>query len=276
MDVNARVVNARVLNIPGKMLQYLSLIWVIGILIFLIIKLLAWIHFSNEIKKQSKPLNNDEISGIFQQVKKELGIRSQVRFYENCQMITPMLCGLIKPVVLIPKIDLTKEEWRFVFLHELIHLRRRDLWWKTATVVANAIHWFNPFAYYVFRNMDKSCEQACDEVALSMIEPTNRKSYGITILNILEYSVMKKEGLHSALTDSKNNVKTRLRLIANYKRSRPCLTIFSYIVAAFITTLSALPVMAVISVNSVVSTSVTTVTWADEDISTNIVIISDK
>ena len=52
---------------------------------------------------------------------------------------------------------------RMVFLHELSHYKRGDLWVKAFSLAIAALHWFNPLCYILVNAIDKQCELALDE-----------------------------------------------------------------------------------------------------------------
>lgn len=56
-----------------------------------------------------------------------------------------MLTGFLRPVILLPEKHFETDELEFIFRHELIHYKRRDLVIKFLSVIAVSLHWFNPF-----------------------------------------------------------------------------------------------------------------------------------
>ena len=65
------------------------------------------------------------------------------------------------------------EQWSMsrvqsVLLHELVHLKRRDPTWFLIGLVARAVNWFNPLAWYAFHRLRLECERACDDHVLRM------------------------------------------------------------------------------------------------------------
>ena len=75
--------------------------------------------------------------------------------------------------------------------HELTHFRRRDIWLKALALWVNALHWFNPLAWYMVRLVERDTELACDEAALNTLSPEEHAAYGQTILSAV--SRLRKE-----------------------------------------------------------------------------------
>lgn len=194
-------------------------IWILGMIAFLIIKLLEYKGFKKVFKIETQEMD-DKIFSIFKQTKTELNIKGKINLIINNHISSPMTCGVIKTVVIIPKINMSDDEWRYVFLHELTHIKRRDLWLKIVAMLACAIHWFNPLIHIAFKNLDKLCEFSCDEEVMKKILLEERKSYGMTILNVLEHSKTINTAWYPALCSTKDRVKERITMIFTYKAKK--------------------------------------------------------
>ena len=80
------------------------------------------------------------------------------------------------PTIILPA---SAEEWsddrrRAVLLHELAHIRRRDLIGHVIAGVACAVYWFNPFVWAAARRLRVESELASDDVVLeSGVRPSD-------------------------------------------------------------------------------------------------------
>ena len=90
-----------------------------------------------------------------------------------------MIVGAIKPTLLLPEMELTAEQLSLVFRHELIHYRRRDIWYKLLLMLANAIHWFNPMVWLMVHAADRDLELSCDEAVVAGRDEAYREEYGL-------------------------------------------------------------------------------------------------
>jgi len=99
---------------------WLSIVWLIGVLI--VILYLALVNTSISLRlKKGKKSNEQKVVQAVEQCKLEVGVHSEIPVYCSDQIKTPSLFGLIKPKLLLPQnmLDyLTAEEMRYVFLHE--------------------------------------------------------------------------------------------------------------------------------------------------------------
>jgi TonB family protein len=76
--------------------------------------------------------------------------------------------GLRRPKVILPRGagEWTDDRIRVVLCHELAHIRRGDWLVQMAAEVLRSIHWFNPLAWIVCRQLRREGEQAADDAVL--------------------------------------------------------------------------------------------------------------
>ena len=101
---------------------------------------------------------------------------------------SPMTYGLLRPTILVP-VDLDWSDRVHVGLmleHELVHIRRFDIAFKAALVVAVCLYWFNPlvWALYVLANHD--LELSCDERVLRRLDSHGRAAYANALIDAAE------------------------------------------------------------------------------------------
>ena len=123
---------------------------------------------------------------IFSEVKNELGIKRAVRLKAVSDTGSPMLVGILFPIVYLPCRDIPDDSMRMILLHELTHYKRKDLLVKWFAVLVNAIHWFNPLCYLACANLSEACEVACDMSVTKNMSEEERKLYMQTILKLVE------------------------------------------------------------------------------------------
>jgi beta-lactamase regulating signal transducer with metallopeptidase domain len=76
----------------------------------------------------------------------------------------PLVTGLIRPTVLLPEWfedDYTITEQRFALMHEMMHVKRGDIFALYAANLALALQWFNPLAWLALRAFRADQEAAC-------------------------------------------------------------------------------------------------------------------
>lgn len=69
----------------------------------------------------------------FREVCLRLGIpEGKVRLYHSYHVLSPCLVGVWRPRIFLPEEIYSRAEREIIFLHELTHYRRKDLWLKKA------------------------------------------------------------------------------------------------------------------------------------------------
>jgi multidrug efflux pump subunit AcrA (membrane-fusion protein) len=71
-------------------------------------------------------------------------------------------------MIVLPGEGLGGEEIELMIVHEMAHLRRRDLWWNWLLTVVMVVFWFHPLAWVGRRGWGEAMEMACDEETLAV------------------------------------------------------------------------------------------------------------
>jgi hypothetical protein len=105
----------------------------------------------------------------------------------------PALVGFWRPVILLPPgvVDgMSDGELRLILLHELAHVRRRDVLVNWLGTLVAVVHWPNPAAWWVMARMRFERELACDEFVLhagrDAAGGADRGAYARTIVRLAE------------------------------------------------------------------------------------------
>lgn len=131
---------------------------------------------------------------------------------------SPMLAGLIRPVILLPEASYAGQEETLshILRHELAHYHRWDILTKWLAVLARSLHWFNPLVHLLCRELDRACELACDERAVRGMSGPERKAYSYTLLSLAaEHD--RAPRLTTALAQDKRDIKERLLSVLGHK-----------------------------------------------------------
>ena len=97
-----------------------------------------------------------------------LGIEHRVDVLEAARTGMPMTFGIFRPTVLLPAgaSEWNPERLRIVLLHELAHVRRGDVAMHLLARTALALYWWNPLAWFAWREFLKERERATDDLVL--------------------------------------------------------------------------------------------------------------
>jgi bla regulator protein BlaR1 len=147
----------------------LSTVWLFGALLFAGFTFWFPLRLNRQLANQHS-LVNPAVREVLAECQRVMRVRRVLPVVQSQAVRGPALMGLIRPWLLLPEGMLEKftpGELRFVFLHELAHLKRRDIavnWLMTFLLI---LHWFNPLVWFAFARMRADRELACDALALS-------------------------------------------------------------------------------------------------------------
>jgi beta-lactamase regulating signal transducer with metallopeptidase domain/HEAT repeat protein len=98
-----------------------------------------------------------------------LGVAQAPRLLLSRDTRMPFACGFVRPSIVLPAEaeDWTDARRRAVLLHELGHVRRRDLLGHTLGRVVCAVYWFHPLVWAAARRLRLESERACDDLAIT-------------------------------------------------------------------------------------------------------------
>ena len=168
-------------KIQIRILDLLAYIWFFGWCAYLLVVIVSYIKYLIRKHKNAVTLTDN---AILDEVKRELKIKRHIRIRMSQDVGSPMLVGVIFPVVYIPCREIPDENMRMVFLHELTHYKRKDLIFKWLAIFVNAVHWFNPLAYLLCATVSEACEVSCDMAVTKYMSDTEQKIYMKTILDL--------------------------------------------------------------------------------------------
>ena len=142
----------------------------------------------------------------------------------------PALIGVIHPKVLLPATlasQLTLDEIRLIFLHELAHLRRHDVLLNYLFAILIALHWFNPLLWIAGYQMAADRELACDEAVLRVTSRRHARMYGCTLLKLVELLNFQRLPAGAVgVVQSKTLIQRRIDMIASYPSRTPRSSLF--------------------------------------------------
>lgn len=76
------------------------------------------------------------------------------------------------------------QDLKCLLLHELNHVRRRDLWVRLCSAAALIVHWYNPLFHMLDRTVREVGEERCDEDVAQLLDRRERLRYGQMLLQM--------------------------------------------------------------------------------------------
>ena len=95
----------------------------------------------------------------------------------------PLVTGILRPTIILPnELEMEQETFDQIALHELAHVKRRDLMFVWVPELLRMLLFIHPLAYWIQWQAKLHSEMACDEMVLSV--GSNRRDYAKTLLNL--------------------------------------------------------------------------------------------
>lgn len=211
-----------------ELTQAILLIWFVGAMVFAGWHFYCYRRFSKQLRIDSFPVSEDTaIAVLLSSCKAALGIHGEVKLMLNPKIKSPMLVGLCRPMILLPTSNTQEIDLKLVLTHELMHLKRKDLWAKMLALLAGTLHWFNPFAHVLRKDISTWGELSCDEALAVEMSHEERKLYGEAILNTLDNHSGINTAFCSSLCESKKHIERRLTMLLNVKKMKKHIAVFA-------------------------------------------------
>jgi uncharacterized protein (TIGR03067 family) len=142
---------------------------------------------ANLIRRSRLPVDERYISALVD-LSRRLGVKREVRLLVTSRPIGPAAFGLLRPSILLPGPLLSStplEQVELILAHELIHVRRGDVFASQLQLAAQLIWWFNPLVWWANQQAGRERERCCDQEVVSGVgcKPV---LYARTLLGILE------------------------------------------------------------------------------------------
>lgn len=207
----------------------LTLVWIAGIMIFVLYQLIAYSGFKRTVRRWAKPLEDKRVISFFEEIKATIGEKRRLDIKICKAVSTPMVFGFIKPVLLLPKSDYTKMELHAILKHELIHFRRNDILYKLVLMTSNALNWFNPLVYLMVNAANKDIELVCDAEVVKEQDIDFRRDYCRAILSVIHSKKSSSTPLSTCFIISKKVMKERFCDILDIRKKRKGIALFTVV-----------------------------------------------
>ncbi|MFC3800909.1 M56 family metallopeptidase [Cohnella sp. GCM10012308] len=221
-------------TIPAIAALILLSIWAIGAIGFAARQLYDYRRFTAALSRTSVNLTNrGETAVRLSFLKEELGLKIEVALAGSSIVRSPVLAGLRQPTIYLPQALGREVDLDMVLRHELMHLKRKDLWIKAFALVVGALHWYNPLVHLLRKEIQLWSELSCDEEVVVGMSYAERKRYGSTLLNVVAGSGNLPMRFCASLSGDGKQLKRRLTLMLNVKKLKKK-TMFLTVSAVFL------------------------------------------
>ena len=220
--------------------EVLFFIWMLVAVLLIGILVISYKKLREIIRASIRDVDSTHIE-ILYDCTRIMNIKSKVDILYSTKISSPSLCGFIKPKILIP-VNVAKnvcnEEFKYIIMHELIHLKYKDIFISWIINLLSVIYWFNPILLYSFHKMRQDCEISCDNQVISYLDKDENIQYGNSIIRILELGGNSKRIIGIAsMAMNRSEIKRRIMMISKYKKINPKNALLGVVVVVIVGTL---------------------------------------
>lgn len=231
--------------------SFLVIIWVLVSVILLVrlfVKYLKIYKYKQKLTLESNEFLEEYLYEISDTVCSELDLNVAPKIYASESIPVPCMFGFFKPIIFLPEIELSDEQWKYVILHELTHFKHKDMWIKLCIHIIHAIFWWNPLIYLLQDDLEQTLEIHCD-MSIIKDKPSSEKIFYLnTLLSVFENVGSTKynniPNLYSPIVSSNqsSNLKQRFRIVKKSKHKnqniiktiRPILIAIALFIVSFV------------------------------------------
>ena len=195
------------------------LVWLAGALGLLLRKITVYQSFLRYVRAGLTPVSDLAVLDSLSAAAERAGVSRPVELGVNPLVSSPLLIGFFHPCIVLPSTDISEKDFRYIVLHELMHYKRRDMFYQWLVQITVCLHWFNPLVHLMSREIAKACEFSCDEAVLAKVGSGSAQDYGKTLLDAMAAVGRYKESLGAVtLSENKQLLKERLGAIMKFKK----------------------------------------------------------
>ena len=154
----------------------------------------------------------------FSEKYKKLLLNSSIHLPENLKIglseriATPMVFGVFESVILFPISlcnHLSAEETKYILLHELAHILRKDYLINIFIEISSVLLCFNPFSYLIINDIRFQREIDCENIVITTTN--NPLNYSKVLYNIAKFNTIETHQLSIAAIGNKNDLLRRIQ-----------------------------------------------------------------
>jgi len=148
--------------------ELIALVWAAGALVTAL-RFATGLLVLRRIGADTPALRRPDVPAALAAATRLAGLTRPVRLLVSAEVRVPATWGVRRPVVALPAAAArwSAERLRLVLLHELLHVRRRDVLVECFVEAVTVVFWFHPAVWLATRQLRLERERACDEAVLA-------------------------------------------------------------------------------------------------------------
>lgn len=210
-------------NISLAPYQIILAIWFSGSFIVLLGNATNYFKYTHKINRLcSLPIYREE-NLLKQIIGEDIFLKKAPKIIKSENVDIPHLMGFVKPTIILPATEYTKQEVHFILQHEWNHFRNKDILVKLFAGIIVAFFWWNPFMWRFIRDLSQILEMRCDLAITKNATSEDKISYLETQIKVIKNS-FSKNTIYSltafGVSSHKADMAQRFHVVLNDNNSR--------------------------------------------------------
>lgn len=163
-------------------------IWILGIIVSALLLLYYYCKLHRSIRQLPAVQDTVVLSQLDRILEERHFASSKFRIKENKELSSPYVTGFIHPVIVVPTLALSEQEWYYVLSHETAHYLHGDTLYMVLIELLRVVFWWNPLFYLFRRKIGIYIEESADLLATEQLTDMEKMEYLQCLLNVAKQS----------------------------------------------------------------------------------------
>lgn len=174
----------------------------------------------SRVLKKCETVKNDTIYELVIKINNESKRYVHFSLVYSPDITTPFIFGFCKPIIVLPQIELSEEEWYYILSHEMTHYYHKDLWLRFTCELLNVIYWWNPLISLLRKQIIKFQELRTDTTVIQKLDEIQKLDYLQCLVKIAKLQSVHKETWIAAF-ESENEISKRIMTLLHSSKELP-------------------------------------------------------
>ena len=201
-------------NELGEIFDVLGQVYFVGVIVLAMVYLVSWLVLWVKILRA--PEADRETCAYVQEIARKYDLKCCKKICV-CETGTPFVFGVFVPVLALKKDNIRPREE--IIVHELLHMRCKDVLINLALHVVRVMNWFNPFVWWLCAKVQNDSEALCDQRVLECCGQEKASEYGEILICMAAGNRRNPVKIGTSnMASSFRNMKTRIERICDFSR----------------------------------------------------------
>ncbi len=105
----------------------------------------------------------------------KLNIKTRVELSRNPLIASPIMIGFFRARIVLPACELDDKELSYIFVHELIHYKQRDMFYKWLIQIVVCAHWLEAYREHIMYTFNGYCKTVIRFAAINAWRDRSRR-----------------------------------------------------------------------------------------------------